>query len=140
MCLTSRTKTPAIAIYDIVVYKVLMRVNNTDGCKYFAPYVISPFNAGVVYEYKKGVNLPEGNKDVIEFLDMNPPIFLLKSGFLHAYCEKEKAERIAYAFNGDRYQDDDNEYIVAEMKIPSGSEVYYGDKVDICSNCLVWEE
>ena len=138
MCLISNRKAPFKAINDIVVYKVLMRVNEDEGSKYFAPYVISSWNGGVVYEYKKGSNFPEGEKHIMGFVDMN--VFLLKSGFLHAFTSIEKAERIALEFNRDKCIEDDHEYIVVEMKIPSGSEIYYGNYEDICSNCLIWED
>lgn len=140
MCLSSLTKTPVKTENDIIVYKVLMRVNEDEGSKYFAPYVISSWNGGIVYEYKKGSNFPEGEKHIMCFDDMNPPVFLLKSGFLHAFTSILKAERIALEFNRDKCIEDDHEYVVVEMKIPSGSEIYYGNDEDICSDCLIWED
>ena len=137
MCLNCRTDKPVKTEKDITVYKVLLRVDNTEGVgyDYVAPYV----NSGACYTYHKGVNLPKGMKDITYFHDMIPPIVLIGGGFLHAFTTKEAAELKSYTLNSQKMSKY-YEYVIFEMKIPAGSEVYYGNDNDICSTCLIWED
>ena len=98
---------------DIIVYKVLVKIFDT----YHAPYLRS-------YIYHKGLNIPQtpSKKKLFE----GTTIF---GGWLHAFIDREEAERVAEWSND----------FVIQMVIPKGARYILGTAKDICASCLKWE-
>lgn len=98
---------------DITVYKVLVKILDT----YHAPYLRS-------YIYHKGLNIPQtpSKKKLFE----GTTIF---GGWLHAFIDREDAERVAEWSND----------FVIQMVIPKGAKYILGTAKDVCASCLKWE-
>jgi len=98
---------------DIIVYKILVQISDV----YHAPYQRS-------YIYHKGLNIPQNlsKKKLFE----ETPIF---AGWLHAFIDREEAERVA---------EWSNEF-VTQMVIPKGARYILGTAKDVCASCLKWK-
>lgn len=127
MCLFKTHNEPRIAQNDIEVWKVL------------TPKGLSPYQG---YQYHPGMNKPACAKTIPVPVEQ-PQI---DGGYLHAFRDKEKAERYTQAQSFNTHNGFSvswrcfEEYVVQRMLIPKGSIYYEGNDDDICAERLYWPE